>query len=199
MKVKVVPSCLTLCHPHGLYTPWNSPGQNTGACSQSLLQGIFPTQGSNPGLPHCRMLLYHLSHQGSPRILEWVAYPFSSGIFWLRNQTGVSCTAGWFFISWATREAPELSLNQLLVLPATWTDSVFGLCFVDCGLLFILEGDLQVKSCSTKQKWFYQSVPLQVFMPQNFVHVVEEGGKCPLPKLENNSSSLFGNSLTLTH
>ena len=61
---------------HGLYSPWNSPGQNTGVGSLSLLQGIFSTQGSNPGLPHCRWILYRLSHKGSPRILEWVAYPF---------------------------------------------------------------------------------------------------------------------------
>ena len=65
--------------PQGLYSPWNSPGQDTGVGSLSLLQGIFPTQGSNPGLPHCRRILYQLSHQGSPRILEWVAYPFSRG------------------------------------------------------------------------------------------------------------------------
>ena len=52
--------------PHGLYSPWNSPGQNTGVGCLSLLQGIFPTQGSNPGLPHCRRILYQLSHQGSP-------------------------------------------------------------------------------------------------------------------------------------
>ena len=51
--------------PHGLYNPWNSPGQNTGVGSLSLLQGIFPTQGSNPGLPHCRWILYQLSYQGS--------------------------------------------------------------------------------------------------------------------------------------
>ena len=50
--------------------PWNSLGQNTGVGSCPLLQGIFPTQGSNPGLPHCRQILYQLSHQGSPRILE---------------------------------------------------------------------------------------------------------------------------------
>ena len=49
--------------PHGLHSPWNSPGQNTGVGSLSRLQGIFPTQGSNPGLPHCRQILYHLSHQ----------------------------------------------------------------------------------------------------------------------------------------
>ena len=54
--------------PHGLYSPWNSPGQNTGVGSCSLLQGVFPMQGSNPGLLHCRWILYQLSHQGSPRI-----------------------------------------------------------------------------------------------------------------------------------
>ena len=59
--------------------PWNSPGQNTGVGSLSLLQGIFPTQGSNPSLPHCRQILYQLRHKGSPRTLEWVAYPFSRG------------------------------------------------------------------------------------------------------------------------
>ena len=64
---------------HGLYSPGDSPGQNTGVGSLSLLQGIFPTWGLNPSLPHCRQILYQLSHKGSPRILEWVAYPFSSG------------------------------------------------------------------------------------------------------------------------
>ena len=59
--------------PHGLYSPWNSPGQNTGVGSLSLLHWIFPAQGLNPGLPHCRQILYQLSHKGSPRILERVA------------------------------------------------------------------------------------------------------------------------------
>ena len=89
----------------GLYNPWNSPGQNTGVGSLSLLQGIFPTQGLNPGLPHCRQILYQLSHKGSPRIPEWVAYPFSSGSFWPRNWTGVSCITGRFLTNWAIREA----------------------------------------------------------------------------------------------
>ena len=65
--------------PHGLYSLWNSPCQNTGVYSCSLLQEIFPIQGSNPGLPYCRQILHHLNQQGSIRILEWVAYPFSSG------------------------------------------------------------------------------------------------------------------------
>ena len=51
--------------PHGLYSPWNSPGQNAGVGSLSLLQGVFPTQGSNPGLPHCGWILHQLSHKGS--------------------------------------------------------------------------------------------------------------------------------------
>ena len=93
---------------HGLYSSWNSPGQSTGEGSLSLLQGIFPTQGMNPGLPHCRQILYQLSHQGSPRILEWVAYSFSSRSFQPRNGTGVSCIAGRFCISWTTREALAL-------------------------------------------------------------------------------------------
>ena len=53
--------------PHGLYSPWNPPGQNTRVGSCSVLQGIFPTQGLIPGLPHCTQMLYQLSHQGSPR------------------------------------------------------------------------------------------------------------------------------------
>ena len=76
--------------PHGLYNPWHSPGQNAGVDSLSLLQGIFPTQGSNPDLLHCRWILYQLSHKGSPRILEWVSYPFSSRSSQPRNRTGVS-------------------------------------------------------------------------------------------------------------
>ena len=65
--------------PHGLYSLWNSLGQNTGVGRLSLLQGIFPTRGSNPGLPHFKQILYKLSHKGSSRILEWVAYPFCRG------------------------------------------------------------------------------------------------------------------------
>ena len=66
VKVKVAQSCLTL-RPHGLYSPWNSPDQNTGVGSLSFLQGIFPTQGSNRGLLHCRRILYQLSHREAPK------------------------------------------------------------------------------------------------------------------------------------
>ena len=67
VKVLVAQSRLTLCDLTGLLCPWNSPGKNTGADSHPLVQGIFPTQGSNPGLPYYWQILYHLSHQGSPR------------------------------------------------------------------------------------------------------------------------------------
>ena len=88
-----------------LCNPMDSPGENTGVGSLSLLQGIFPTQGLNTGLPHCRWMFYQLSHKGSPRILEWVAYPFSSVSSRSRDQTGVSCIADRFFTNRAIREA----------------------------------------------------------------------------------------------
>ena len=119
--------------PQGLYSPWNSPGQNTGVGSLSLLQEIFPTQGSNPGLPHCGRILYQLSHQGSPRILEWVADPFSSRSSWPRSQTGI-CIAGGFFANWATREA--LVIHSKLPVhpcPSPWQpQQVCSLCLWLC-------------------------------------------------------------------
>ena len=80
--------------PHGLYSLWNSLGQNTGVHSLSLLQGIFPTQGSNPGLPHCRQILYQLSHQGSPGQVRWSGIPISLRIF----QFVVIHTVKWFSV-----------------------------------------------------------------------------------------------------
>ena len=91
--------------PPGLYSSWNSLGQNTEVGSLSLLQRIFPSQGLNPDLPLCRWILYQLSHKGSPRMPEWIAYPFSSRSSWPRNWAGVSCIAGRFFTNWAIREA----------------------------------------------------------------------------------------------
>ena len=94
------------CSPPGSSVHGDSSGKNTGVGCHALLQGIFPTKGSNPGFPPCRQILYHLSHQGSPRILELEAHPFSRGTFQSRNQTGVSFITGGFFTSWATWEAP---------------------------------------------------------------------------------------------
>ena len=87
----------SVVRPHGLYSPWNSPGQNTGVGSLSLLQGIFPTQDRTQVSCIVARFFYQLSHKGHPRILEWVAYPFSRGSSQPRNQTRVSCIAGGFF------------------------------------------------------------------------------------------------------
>ena len=103
-KVKVGQSCPILCDPMDC-TVLDSPGHNARAGSFSLLQGIFPTQEWNRALPHCRQILYQLSHKGSPRILGWVAYPFSSRSSQPRNRTGVSCIAGGSFTNWAISEA----------------------------------------------------------------------------------------------
>ena len=75
--MKVTQSCLTLCDPMDCSLPGSSPSQNTGGGSRCRLQRIFLDQGSNPGLPHCRRILYHLSHQGSPIWLEgpWKPLP----------------------------------------------------------------------------------------------------------------------------
>ena len=73
----VAQSCPTLCHPMDCSLPdssvhGDSPGKNTGVGCHALLQGIFPTQGSNPGLPRCRQILYSLSHQESPNIVQYL-------------------------------------------------------------------------------------------------------------------------------
>ena len=99
--------------PARLLCPWNSTGKNTGLVCHFLLQGVFPTQDSNPGLLHSRQILYQLSCEGSSsvhgifqaRILEWVAVPFSSRSSQPRDQTQVSCIAGRFFTIWATSDS----------------------------------------------------------------------------------------------
>ena len=103
-----------------------SPGQNTEVGSFSLSQRVFPVQGSNPGLPRCRRGLYQLNHKESPRILVWVAYPFSRGSSRPRNWTWVSCTAGRFFTSWGIREALKKQSafpECLLYARAVWMTS----------------------------------------------------------------------------
>ena len=105
----VAQSCLTLCNPMHCSPPassvhGDSPGKSTGLECHTLLQEIFPTQGSNSGLLHCRWILYHLSHQGSLRILELGASPFSRGPSQPRNWTRVSCIAGGFLTRWAIKK-----------------------------------------------------------------------------------------------
>ena len=98
IQAKSLQFCLTLCDPMDHSQPGSSvQRKNTREGYRALLQGIFPTQGSNPGLLHCWQILYQLSHKGRPRILELGTYPFSSRSFWPRNRTEVSSIAGGFF------------------------------------------------------------------------------------------------------
>ena len=95
----------------------DSPGKNAGVGCHTFLHGIFPTQiklGSNPDLPHCRQILYHLSHQG-PWILAWAAYPFSRGSSQPRTGTRMSCITGGFLTEWATREAPTFDTSSVTI------------------------------------------------------------------------------------
>ena len=106
----VTQSWRTLCNPMDYSPPGSSvhgnpPGKNTGMDCYTLLQGIFPVQRWNSGLLHCRRILHYLSHQPSPWIPEWVTYPFPRGSSQLKNPTGISCIAGGFFTTWATRKA----------------------------------------------------------------------------------------------
>ena len=111
--VKVTQSCPTLCDPvWPLYTSWNSPSQNTGVGSLSHLQGISPTHGLSTGLLHCRQILYQLSHKESPRILEWVAYPFSRESSWPRKWTGVSCIVSGFFYQLSYQGSPSFRRKE---------------------------------------------------------------------------------------
>ena len=136
MKVKVAQSCPTLCNP--MDCPWNSPGQNTGVGSLSRLQRIFPTQGLNPGLLHCRWILYQLSHKGSPRILEWVlshvscvqlcnlwSPPGSSvhGILQARIQEWLPCLLPWDFPDPGIEPRSLTLADVFFTTSATWEAS----------------------------------------------------------------------------
>ena len=107
---------------HGLYSPGNSLGQNTGVAFP-FSRGSSQPRDQTQTLPHCRQILYQLNHKGSPRILEWVTYPFSSGSSQPRNWTRVSCTAGRFFTNWAIREAPSL-LRVIVVY--SWREKILN-------------------------------------------------------------------------
>ena len=114
-------SCPTLCD----FMDCSPPGSlSMGLLQARTLEWVTMPSSSgnlpNPGLQHRRQILYQLSHQGSPGILEWGAYPFFRGSSLPRNPSGLSCIAGRFFTSWATREAwqvPHQLLNVFIHIP----------------------------------------------------------------------------------
>jgi len=120
---------------HGLHSPWNSPGQNTGVGSLSLLQGIFPTQGSNPGLPHCRRILYQLSHKGnssSPHsVLQFRSAQSLSRVrlfatpWTAANQASLSITNSRSLLKLMSIESVMPSNHLLLCRPLLLPPSIF--------------------------------------------------------------------------
>ena len=98
---------------------WNLTGQNIGMCSCSLLQGIFPTQRSNPDLPHGRQVLYHPNQQRSPRILKWVAYPSPADLPNPGIEPGKPCTmeASWHAYRFLRRQVPWSDIPSSLRIP----------------------------------------------------------------------------------
>ena len=143
----VAQSYLTLCDLidcslPGLSIHRDSPGKTTGVGYHALLKGSFLILGSNPGLPHCRWILYHLSHQGNPRKnTRVVAYPFSRGSSQPRNWTRVSCIAGRFFNNWTTREI------YIFYLKETWLFQKYQ-CVISI-VVFILKSKNISSSCLT--------------------------------------------------
>ena len=114
--------------PHGLYSPWNSPGWNTGVGSLSFLQGIFPSQELNQGLLHCRQILYPLSYEGSPKWRYWLF------IYWtaVGSILGNLCkTFKWCFSFWLTSLCIIGSKTFKWCLP-------YSKFFIACKLLLLL-------------------------------------------------------------
>ena len=104
--------------PPGFSVHGDSPGKNTGVGCYALLQGIFPTQGSNPGLPHCRQILYHLSHQGSPRILGVGSLSLLQRIFPTQelNWSLLHCRQILYQLSY--QGSPEITINNMTFSPS---------------------------------------------------------------------------------
>ena len=130
--------CKLLSHVRLFVTPWTMQSMEFSrpeywTTPVSLFWGIFPTQGSNPGFPQCRWILfYQLSHQGSPRIVEWVAYPFSSGFSWLRDWTRVSYIAGRFFTNNTNKAQGDYQQRQVRATAGRKQVKCFNVRFFDC-------------------------------------------------------------------
>ena len=105
--------------------------------------------GDRTHLPHCRWTLYQLSHQGSPGILGWVAYPFSRGSSQPSNRTGISCIAGGFFTSWATRESPHMCVYICVHMHM---HTQFNLVYSPRSPCYLLDHILTISSCPNQQK-----------------------------------------------
>ena len=125
-------ACTKLLHP------WGFPSKSTEVGCHFLLQAISPTQGSNPGLPHCTQMLYPLSHQ-------WVAYPFSKGLSLPGNRTRVSCIVGRFTLG--RHSINRCWMECRIIVPTIF--HAFSSCFL--GLSFFLKL-LYISQINTEMK-----------------------------------------------
>ena len=114
---------------------------------------LSPGNLPNPRLPHCRQILYQLSHKRSPRILEWVAYPFSRGSSWLRDRTGVACIAGRFFTKGAIREAQKEMFNLFCLY--LWLNQIIFLKFTSRREWYCLHVESKGKMMKKNQRWIF--------------------------------------------
>ena len=121
----VAQSCPTLnpvdCSPPGCSVHGDSPGKNTEVGCHAFLQEIFSTKRLNPGLPQCRWILYCLNHQGSPRILEWVVYPFSRGSSQPRGRTQSPTLQADSLQSEPPRKPDGITVGQSQWMRHVWT------------------------------------------------------------------------------
>ena len=137
--------------PHGIYSAWNSPGQNNGVVAFPFSRGSSQPMDL-PRSPALQADSLPAEHKGSPRILEWVAYPFSSTSSWPRNQTRVSCIAGWFFYQ-LNYQGNVVKLQ--VTSDKTQTRSVHKQC------VYTNPGNLKGQSVilpSPYPDWFYESI-----------------------------------------
>ena len=164
-SVKITQWCPTLL-PHGpfmtegparLLCRWNSPGKNTGVGSHSLLQGIFPTQGSNLSLLHCKQILYHLSHQGSPIGKKWT-YTEKNTLF--LNSFCDETLRTWAPLSPETKCV--IAIRRQWVQVPVWVLANGFKSYFSC-----------VVSCSYKGEWF--SNRRFLFLKDQVLQVAEKG------------------------
>ena len=126
--------------PHGatgeltrLLCPWDSPGKNSAVGNHSQLQGIFLTQGSNPGLLHCRHILYHLSYQGSPFCREQKCVPLGD----VHTYVYIMYTYIHILASHAHTRAspPHTGFTHIHTFPQWLSSKEFACCVGEVGLI----------------------------------------------------------------
>ena len=128
-ETKVAQSCLPLWNPCGPIRSLELSRLDTEVGSLSLLQGIFPTQGLRPSLPHYRQILYQLSHTGSSRILECIVNPFSRVSSQPRNLTGVSCNWRWILCQLSYQGSPPM-FKSPYVSNTSWGCFIWSLVII---------------------------------------------------------------------